>query len=113
MIAFIIGLLGAGPGTSVLLVPIGFSTCAQIGTDPLLMVFAIDCGYSCGNQNPWAGTGVVLCELVELNGAAADVAFQSYFMSYILFDGGLPVFLVALYAAAQIGALAARRTGEE
>ena len=97
VIAFIMGLLGAGPGTIVLLAPIGFSVCAQIGTDPLLMVFAIDCGYSCGTQNPWTGTGVVLYELVELNGAAADVAFQSYFMSYILFVVNKIIMLLLVY----------------
>ena len=86
VIAMVLGYLGAGPGTIVLLAPIGYSICKQIGMDPLLMVFAIDCGYNCGTMNPFTGTGVVLYGLVESStGEAADLAFSTYFHTYILF----------------------------
>ena len=86
VIAMVLGYLGAGPGTIVLLAPIGYSICKQIGMDPLLMVFAIDCGYNCGTMNPFTGTGVVLYGLVESStGEAADLAFSTYFHTYMLF----------------------------
>lgn len=96
-IAFILGLLGAGPGTIVLLAPLGFSVCAQVGIDPLLMVFAIDTGYNCGTQNPWTGTGVVLYGLVEESGVAADVAIHTYMLSYATFLINKVLFLALFY----------------
>lgn len=96
-IAFILGLLGAGPGTIVLLAPLGFSVCAQVGIDPLLMVFAIDTGYNCGTQNPWTGTGVVLYGLVEESGVAADVAIHTYMLSYATFIINKVLFLALFY----------------
>lgn len=96
-IAFVLGLLGAGPGTIVLLAPLGFSVCAQVGIDPLLMVFAIDTGYNCGTQNPWTGTGVVLYGLVEESGVAADLAIQTYLLSYATFLINKVLFLVLFY----------------
>ena len=96
-IAFVLGLLGAGPGTIVLLAPLGFSVCAQTGIDPLLMVFAIDTGYNCGTQNPWTGTGVVLYGLVEESGVAADIAIHTYMLSYTTFLINKVLFLVLFY----------------
>lgn len=96
-IAFVLGLLGAGPGTIVLLAPLGFSVCAQVGIDPLLMVFAIDTGYNCGTQNPWTGTGVVLYGLVEESGVAADVAIHTYMLSYATFIINKVLFLALFY----------------
>lgn len=96
-IAFILGLLGAGPGTIVLLAPLGFSVCAQVGIDPLMMVFAIDTGYNCGTQNPWTGSGVVLYGLVEESGVAADVAIHTYMLSYATFLINKVLFLVLFY----------------
>lgn len=96
-IAFVLGLLGAGPGTIVLLAPLGFSVCAQVGIDPLLMVFAIDTGYNCGTQNPWTGTGVVLYGLVEESGVAADVAIHTYMLSYATFLINKVLFLALFY----------------
>lgn len=98
-IAFLLGLLGAGPGTIVLLAPLGYSVCAQIGIDPLLMVFAIDTGYNCGTQNPWTGTGVVLYGLVEESGVAADAAIHTYMLSYATFLINKVFFLLIFYAA--------------
>lgn len=98
-IAFLLGLLGAGPGTIVLLAPLGYSVCAQIGIDPLLMVFAIDTGYNCGTQNPWTGTGVVLYGLVEESGVAADVAIHTYMLSYATFVLNKVFFLLVFYIA--------------
>lgn len=97
LIAFILGLLGAGPGTIVLLAPLGFSVCAQVGIDPLLMVFAIDTGYNCGTQNPWTGTGVVLYGLMEESSLAADVAIHTYLLSYATFILNKVLFLVLFY----------------
>ena len=97
LIAFILGLLGAGPGTIVLLAPLGYSVCAQVGIDPLLMVFAIDTGYNCGTQNPWTGTGVVLYGLMEETGVAADVAIHTYLLSYATFILNKVIFLVLFY----------------
>lgn len=96
-IAFLLGLLGAGPGTIVLLAPLGYSVCAQIGIDPLLMVFAIDTGYNCGTQNPWTGTGVVLYGLVEESGVAADAAIHTYMLSYATFLINKVLFLLLFY----------------
>lgn len=96
-IAFVLGLLGAGPGTIVLLASLGFSVCAQTGIDPLLMVFAIDTGYNCGTQNPWTGTGVVLYGLVEESGVAADIAIHTYMLSYTTFLINKVLFLVLFY----------------
>ena len=96
-IAFVLGLLGAGPGTIVLLAPLGYAVCAQVGIDPLLMVFAIDTGYNCGTQNPWTGTGVVLYGLVEESGVAADMAIQTYLLSYATFIINKILFLVLFY----------------
>lgn len=96
-IAFVLGLLGAGPGTIVLLAPLGYSVCAQVGIDPLLMVFAIDTGYNCGTQNPWTGTGVVLYGLMEETGVAADVAIHTYLLSYATFILNKVIFLVLFY----------------
>ena len=97
-IAMILGYLGAGPGTIVLLAPIGYSICKQIGMDPLLMVFAIDCGYNCGTMNPFTGTGVVLYGLVESStGEAAELAFSTYFHTYILFVLSKVIQVVLIY----------------
>ncbi len=97
LIAFILGLLGAGPGTIVLLAPLGYSVCAQIGIDPLLMVFAIDTGYNCGTQNPWTGSGVVLYGLLEESGLAADLAISTYMLSYATFLINKVFFLILFY----------------
>lgn len=101
-IAFLLGLLGAGPGTIVLLAPLGYSVCAQIGIDPLLMVFAIDTGYNCGTQNPWTGTGVVLYGLVEESGISADIAIHTYMLSYATFLLNKVLFLLIFYAAFKV-----------
>lgn len=98
VISFVMGLLGAGPGTIVLLAPIGYSVAAQVGMDPLLMVFAIDSGYNCGTQNPWTGTGVVMYGLVETNLAGdSGAAFQTYLMSYVLFVLNKIIMLALFY----------------
>lgn len=109
-IAFLLGLLGAGPGTIVLLAPLGYSVCAQIGIDPLLMVFAIDTGYNCGTQNPWTGTGVVLYGLVEESGVAADVAIHTYMLSYATFLINKVAFLVLFYVVFKF---LKKKTGKE
>ena len=109
-IAFLLGLLGAGPGTIVLLAPLGYSVCAQIGIDPLLMVFAIDTGYNCGTQNPWTGSGVVLYGLVEESGIAADVAIQTYMLSYATFLINKVFFLVLFYVVFKF---LKKKTGKE
>lgn len=96
-IAFVLGLLGAGPGTIVLLAPLGYAVCSQVGIDPLLMVFAIDTGYNCGTQNPWTGTGVVLYGLVEESGTAADLAIHTYLLSYATFLINKVFFLLVFY----------------
>jgi len=101
-IAFVLGLLGAGPGTIVLLAPLGYSVCQQVGIDPLLMVFAIDTGYNCGTQNPWTGTGVVLYGLVEESGVAADVAIHTYILSYATFLINKVLFLALFYILFQL-----------
>ena len=69
-LAILLGMLGAGPGTIVLLAPIAFSVTGQLGMDPLMLAFAVNEGYSIGTMNPWTGTGVVLYGLVEEAGVA-------------------------------------------
>lgn len=97
VIAMIMGYLGAGPGTLVLLSPIGYAICQQIGMDPLLMVFAIDCGYNCGTMNPFTGTGVVLYGLVEET-AGAELGFATYFHTYGLFVLSKLIQVALIYA---------------
>ena len=83
-IAAILAFLGAGPGTIVLLAPIGYAVCSAVGIDPLLMAFMIDMGYSLGNFNPWTGSGVVLLGLVESAEGDALLASQYYLKSFIV-----------------------------
>ncbi|MBQ7534029.1 MAG: hypothetical protein IJT43_00235 [Stomatobaculum sp.] len=97
LIAMIMGYLGAGPGTIVLLSPIGYAICQQIGMDPLLMVFAIDCGYNCGTMNPFTGTGVVLYGLVQET-AGEELGFATYFHTYGLFVLSKIVQVAMIYA---------------
>lgn len=84
IIAGILAFLGAGPGTIVLLAPIGYAVCTAVGIDPLLMAFMIDMGYSLGNFNPWTGSGVVLLGLVEAAEADTVLASQYYLQSFIV-----------------------------
>lgn len=81
--AFTLSLLGAGGGTVVLLAPIGFSICMQIGMDPLLVVAAVDFGYHCGNLNPWTGSGAVVYSLIQANGLDDIAALSIYMKSYV------------------------------
>jgi len=96
-VAALMGFLGAGPGTIVLVAPIAFAIGAEVGIDPLLMVFAVDSGYNCGTQNPWTGTGVILYGLVENSGVSAAEAFTTYFSSYVLFILNKIIFLIIVY----------------
>lgn len=67
-LAMLLGIMGAGPGTIVLLAPIAFVIAGQTGISTVLLAFAVNEGYSAGTMNPWTGTGVVLYGLVEESG---------------------------------------------
>lgn len=96
-LAIMLGVLGAGPGTIVLLAPIAFAVAGQLGMNPVIVAFAVSEGYSIGTMNPWTGTGVVIYGLVE---EAGIVNFTHvYLMTYLamavqklLFVAGIWVF---------------------
>ena len=80
-LAILLGILGAGPGTIVLLAPIAFAVAGQLGMNPVVLAFAVNEGYSIGTMNPWTGTGVVLYGLVEEAGVANYTSV--YLMTYL------------------------------
>ena len=91
-LAIVLGVLGAGPGTIVLLAPIAFAVAGQLGMNPVILAYAVNEGYSIGTMNPWTGTGVVLYGLVEEAGVAnyTGVYLRTYLamsLQKILFVG--------------------------
>lgn len=99
LVGMILGLLGAGAATIVIVTPIAFSIGVAAGVDPVFIVLTITMGYITGSYNPWTGNGVVLSGLIEKNLGAAksSLAFQTYMKVWITFLIKQVIFMVIFY----------------
>jgi di/tricarboxylate transporter len=94
LIAMIMGLLGAGSATMVIVTPIAFSIGMVAKVDPMMITLCVNMGYISGSYNPWTGSGVILYELIEQN---AENAFAIYIRSYATFLVKQVIFLAIFF----------------
>ncbi|MDQ7096535.1 SLC13 family permease [Desulfosporosinus sp. PR] len=99
LVAMLLGFLGAGSSTMVIVTPIAYSIGIAAGVDPMLIVFGVGMGYITGGYNPWTGTGVIMLGLIEKNAAAvgAASASQIYMRVWLTFVIKQIIFMAIFY----------------
>ncbi|TBL76313.1 SLC13 family permease [Paenibacillus thalictri] len=102
--AMILGFLGAGPATIVILTPLAYLIGTKARVDPMLIVLSIAMGYITAGYNPWTGSGAIFLGLVEKNAGAAGAAtaFPTYMKIWMTFIFKQLLFITIFFVFYQI-----------